>query len=89
MLQLLQTVLSCPLIGGFAKDRPAPSPLGVECLVLDEQEQKLHTYLRDGGRKGPYGDDLCIYLRAYTERRPDKKVIFLSFFDLFHLQTPC
>ena len=89
VLQLLQEVLSRPLTKDRVKCLLARGPVGVPFIVLDEQEQKLHTYLRDGGRKGPYGDDLCIYLRAYTERRPDKKVIFLSFFDLFHLQTPC
>ena len=89
VLQLLQRVLSRPLTKDRVKYLLAQGPVGVPFIVLDEQEQKLHTYLRDGGRKGPYGDDLCIYLRAYTERRPDKKVIFLSFFDLFHLQTPC
>ena len=84
VLQLLQIVLSRPLTKDRVKCLLARGPVGVPFIVLDEQEQKLHTYLRDGGRKGPYGDDLCIYLRAYTERRPDKKVIFPSFLDLFH-----
>ena len=84
VLQLLQRVLSRPLTKDRVKCLLARGPVGVPFIVLDEQEQKLHTYLRDVGRKGPYGDDLRIYLRAYTERRPDKKVIFLSFLDLFH-----
>ena len=89
VLQRLQEVLSRPLTKDCVKYLLARGPVGVPFIVLDEQEQKLHTYLLDGGRKDPYGDDLRIYLRAYTERRPDKKVIFPSFFDLFHLQTPC
>ena len=89
MLQLLQTVLSCPLIGGFVKDRPAPSPLGVECLVLDEQEQKLYTYWLEGGMEAPYGDDLIIYLASYTARRRDKNAIFFSHHDLSQSQASC
>ena len=89
VLQLLQTVLSCPLTEDCVTYRRAPSPLGVECLVLDEQEQKLFTYLLQGGRKGPYGDDLVTYLAAYTDRRPDKKEILLSHCDLFHPQASC
>ena len=89
VLQLLQRVLSRPLIGGFVKDRRAPSPLGWTRIILDEQEQKLFTYLLQGGRKGPYGDDLVIYLGAYTDRRPDKEEILLSRRDLFHPQASC
>ena len=89
VLQLLQRVLSRPLIGGFVKDRRAPSPLGWTRIILDEQEQKLFTYLWRGGKEGPYGDDLLIYLGAYTERRPDKKATLLIRRDLFHPQASC
>ena len=89
VLQLLQIVLSCPLTEDCVTYRRAPSPLGVELLVLDEQEQKLYTYWLDGGMDGPYGDDLMIYLVAYTARRPDKKAILLSHCDLFHPQVSC
>ena len=89
VLQLLQIVLSCPLTEDCVTYRRAPSPLGVELLVLDEQEQKLYTYWLDGGMDGPYGDDLMIYLVAYTARRPDKKAILLSHCDLSHPQAPC
>ena len=89
VLQRLQEVLSRPLTEGCAKYLPAPSPLGMKLTVLDEQEQKLFTYLLQGGRKGPYGDDLVIYLGAYTDRRPDKEEILLSRRDLFHPQASC
>ena len=89
VLQLLQRVLSRPLIGGFVKDRRAPSPLGWTRIILDEQEQKLLTYWLRGGMEGPYGDDLLIYLGAYTERRPDKKATLLIRRDLFHPQASC
>ena len=89
VLQLLQRVLSRPLIGGFVKDRRAPSPLGWTRIILDEQEQKLFTYLWRGGKEGPYGDDLLIYLGAYTERRPDKKATLMIRRDLFHPPAAC
>ena len=89
VLQLLQIVLSCPLTEDCEKYLPAPSPLGVAFIVLDEQEQKLFTYLLQGGRKGPYGDDLVTYLAAYTDRRPDKEEILLSHCDLSHPQASC
>ena len=89
VLQLLQRVLSRPLTEDCVKYRRAPSPLGVELLVLDKQEQKLYTYWLDGGMDGPYGDDLMIYLAAYTARRPDKKVILLSRRDRSHPQASC
>ena len=89
VLQLLQRVLSRPLTKDRVKYLLAQGPVGVAFIVLDEQEQKLRTYLLDGGGKGPYGDDLIVYRTAHIDRRPDKKVIFLSFFDLFHPQTPC
>ena len=89
VLQLLQRVLSRPLTEDCAKYRRAPSPLGVECLVLDEQEQKLYTYWLRGGMEGPYGDDLIIYLAAYTARRRDKKTILLSRRDRSHPQASC
>ena len=89
VLQLLQRVLSRPLIGGFVKDRRAPSPLGWTRIILDEQEQKLLIYWLRGGMEGPYGDDLLIYLVAYTERRPDKKATLLIRRDLFHPQVSC
>ncbi len=89
VLQLLQRVLSRPLTEDRWKYLLARGPVGVAFIVLDEQEQKLRTYLLDGGGKGPYGDDLIVYQTAHIDRRPDKKVIFLSFFDLFHPQTPC
>ena len=89
VLQLLQTVLSCPLTKDCVKDFPAPSPLGVECLVLDEQEQKLYTYWLEGGMEAPYGDDLIIYLASYTARRRDKNAIFFSHHDLSQSQASC
>ena len=89
VLQLLQTVLSCPLTEDCVTYRRAPSPLGVECLVLDEQEQKLYTYWLEGGMDGPYGEDLIIYLASYTARRPDKKTIPLSHCDLSQSQASC
>ena len=89
VLQLLQRVLSRPLIGGFVKDRRAPSPLGWTRIILDEQEQKLLIYWLRGGMEGPYGDDLLIYLVAYIARRPDKKTIPLSHCDLSQSQASC
>ena len=89
VLQLLQRVLSRPLIGGFVKDRRAPSPLGWTRIILDEQEQKLLTYWLRGGMEDPYGDDLLIYLVAYIARRPDKKTIPLSHCDLSQSQASC
>ena len=89
VLQLLQRVLSRPLIGGFVKDRRAPSPLGWTRIILDEQEQKLLTYWLRGGMEAPYGDDLLIYLVAYIARRPDKKTIPLSHCDLSQSQASC
>ena len=89
VLQLLQIVLSRPLTEDCVTYRRAPSPLGVELLVLDEQEQKLYTYWLDGGMDGPYGDDLMIYLVAYTARRPDKKRILLRHRDLSQSQASC
>ncbi len=89
VLQLLQIVLSCPLTEDCVTYRRAPSLLGVECLVLDEQEQKLYTYWLEGGMEGPYGDDLIIYLAAYTARRRDKKTILLSRRDRSHPQASC
>ena len=89
VLQLLQTVLSCPLTKDCVKDFPAPSPLGVECLVLDEQEQKLYTYWLEGGMEAPYGDDLIIYLASYTARRRDKNATFFSHHDLSQSQASC
>ena len=79
VLQLLQRVLSCPLIGGFVKDRRAPRPFGWTRIILDEQEQKLFTYWLQVGRKGPYGDDLVTYLAAHIDRRPCKKAILSSY----------
>ena len=89
VLRLLQTVLSHPLTEDCEKYLPAPSPLGVAFIVLDEHEQKLYTYLLEGGIEGPYGDDLVTYLAAYTDRKPDKKAILLSHRDLFHPQASC
>ena len=89
VLQRLQIVLSRPLTEDCKKYLPASSPLGMKLIVLDEQEQKLFTYLLQGGRRGPYGDDLVIYLGAYTERRPDKKATLLIRRDLFHPQVSC
>ena len=89
VLQLLQTVLSCPLTEDCVTYRRAPSPLGVECLVLDEQEQKLYTYWLEGGMDAPYGDDLIIYLASYTARRRDKNAIFFSHHDLSQSQASC
>ena len=89
VLQLLQTVLSCPLTEDCEKYRRAPSPLGVKCLVLDEQEQKLYTYWLEGGMEAPYGDDLIIYLASYTARRRDKNAIFFSHHDLPQSQASC
>ena len=78
VLQLLQIVLSCPLTEDCVTYRRAPSPLGVELLVLDEQEQKLLTYWLRGGKEGPYGDDLFTYLADHIDRRPGKEAILLS-----------
>ena len=89
VLQLLQIVLSHPLTEDCEKYLPAPSPLGVAFIVLDEQEQKLYTYLLEGGIEGPYGDDLVTYLAAYTDRKPDKKAILFSHYDLSHPQASC
>ena len=89
VLQLLQRVLSRPLIGGFVKDRRAPSPLGWTRIILDEQEQKLLTYWLEGGMDAPYGDDLMIYLASYTARRRDKNAIFFSHHDLSQSQASC
>ena len=89
VLQRLQIVLSRPLTEDCKKYLPASSPLGMKLIVLDEQEQKLFTYLLQGGRRGPYGDDLVIYLGAYTDRRPDKEEILLSHCDLSHPQASC
>ena len=89
VLRLLQTVLSHPLTEDCEKYLPAPSPLGVAFIILDEQEQKLYTYLLEGGIEGPYGDDLVTYLAAYTDRKPDKKAILFSHYDLSHPQASC
>ena len=89
VLQLLQRVLSFPLTEDCVTYLPVPSPLGWTRIILDEQEQKLFTYLWRGGKEGPYGDDLLIYLAAYTERRPDKKATLLIHRDLFHPQASC
>ena len=89
VLQLLQTVLSCPLTEDCVTYRRAPSLLGVECLVLDEPEQKLYTYWLEGGMDAPYGDDLIIYLASYTARRRDKNAIFFSHHDLSQSQASC
>ena len=89
VLQLLQIVLSCPLTKDCANYLLAPSPLGTKLIVLDEQEQKLYTYLLDGGIKGLYADDLVIYLGAYTDRGPDKEEILLSHRDRSHPQASC
>ena len=89
VLQLLQIVLSFPLTEDCVTYLPVPTPLGWTRIILDEQEQKLFIYLWRGGRKRPYGDDLMIYLAAYTERRPDKKATLLIRRDLFHPQASC
>ena len=89
VLQLLQRVLSRPLTEDYVTYLPVPSLLGWTRIILDEQEQKLFTYLWRGGKEGPYGDDLLIYLAAYTERRPDKKATLLIHRDLFHPQASC
>ena len=89
VLRLLQTVLSFPLTEDCVTYLPVPSLLGWTRIILDEQEQKLFTYLWRGGKEGPYGDDLLIYLAAYTERRPDKKATLLIHRDLFHPQASC
>ena len=89
VLQLLQTVLSRPLTEDCEKYLPDQTPLGVAFIVLDEQEQKLHTYLLDGGIKGPYADDLIVYQAAHIDRRPGKKAILLSFLDLSQSQASC
>ena len=89
VLQRLQIVLSFPLTEDCVTYLPVPSPLGWTRIILDEQEQKLFTYLWRGGKEGPYGDDLLIYLGAYTERRPDKKATLLIRRDLFHPQVSC
>ena len=89
VLQLLQIVLSHPLTEDCEKYLPAPSPLGVAFIVLDEQEQKLYTYWLEGGMDAPYGDDLIIYLASYTARRRDKNAIFFSHHDLSHPQASC
>ena len=89
VLQRLQIVLSFPLTEDCVTYLPVPSPLGWTRIILDEQEQKLFTYLWRGGKEGPYGDDLLIYLGAYTERRPDKKATLLIRRDLFHPQASC
>ena len=89
VLQRLQEVLSRPLTEDCEKCLRRTSPLGVEFLVLDEQEQKLLTYWLRGGKEGPYGDDLLIYLVAYIARRPDKKTIPLSHCDLSQSQASC
>ena len=89
VLQRLQEVLSRPLTEDCEKYLPAPSPLGVAFIVLDEQEQKLHTYLLDGGIEGLYADDLIVYQAAHIDRRPGKKAILLSFLDLSQSQASC
>ena len=89
VLQLLQIVLSRSLTEDCVTYLPVPSLLGWTRIILDEQEQKLFTYLWRGGKEGPYGDDLLIYLAAYTERRPDKKATLLIHRDLFHPQASC
>ena len=89
VLQLLQIVLSFPLTKDCVTYLPVPSPLGWTRIILDEQEQKLFTYLLKDGRKRPYGDDLMIYLAAYTERRRDKNAIFFSHHDLSQSQASC
>ena len=89
VLQRLQEVLSRPLTEDCEKYLPTQSPVGVAFIVLDEQEQKLHTYLLDGGIEGPYADDLIVYQAAHIDRRPGKKAILLSFLDLSHPQASC
>ena len=89
VLQRLQEVLSRPLTEDCEKYLPTQSPLGVAFIVLDEQEQKLHTYLLDGGIKGPYADDLIVYQAAHIDRRPGKKAILLSSLDLSQSQASC
>ena len=78
VLQRLQEVLSRPLTEDCEKCLRRTSPLGVEFLVLDEQEQKLLTYWLRGGKEGPYGDDLFTYLADHIDRRPGKEAILLS-----------
>ena len=89
VLQLLQRVLSRPLTEDCEKYLPTQSPVGVAFIVLDEQEQKLHTYLLDGGIEGLYADDLIVYQAAHIDRRPGKKAILLSFLDLSQSQASC
>lgn len=89
VLQRLQEVLSRPLTEDCEEYLPDQTPLGVAFIVLDEQEQKLHTYLLDGGIKGPYADDLIVYQAAHIDRRPGKKAILLSSLDLSQSQASC
>ena len=88
VLRLLQVVLSCPLTVYCVKYLHAPDPLGWELTILDEQEQKLYTYLLEGGIKGTYGKNLFIYLMDHIRRRPDREKILLSFLDLSLIHGP-